>query len=459
LTATADKKRELTTNCHELPRTMPKKKTTKKTVKKTTKNTAAKQPARTSGAVFGPIERLAVAELTPDPANARTHDAANLAAIEASLRANGQYRPAIVNLTDEGQKVVVVGNGMLAAAKAIGWEWLECRACRLSPAQQRAISLADNRTAELADWDLAVLESLVDPMRDDTPDLADALLFDKLLPAAEPDTDEGPPAQTNRADELQAEWKTEAGQLWEIVGKEHTHRLLCGDSTNAEHVERLMGEAVAHVMATDPPYGVNFAGAKYNPKAKQWAGIANDKKQGDELSQWLASVLEVWMPRMAPDACFYLWTAPMQEGAAAATAAAAGIHIQGQIIWVKNQFTLGQADYQWRHEPCWYGYRKGAKHRWLADRKQDTIWSVDKVANAKYEHPHQKPLELYARPVRHHLHNGEIVADPFLGSGTTIIAAEQLGRKCYGMEISAAYCAVILQRCVDQRMTAHLVTA
>ena len=446
---------------------MPKKKTTTKTAaKKTAKKTAAKQPARTSGATFGPIERLAVAELTPDPNNARTHDAANLAAIEASLRANGQYRPAIVNLTEDGQKIVVVGNGMLAAAQKIGWEWLECRTCRLSPAQQRAISVADNRTAELADWDMEVLESLLEPMRDDTPDLADALLFEKLLPAAKPDTDEGAEPQTDRAEELQAEWKTEVGQLWEIVGENQTHRLLCGDSTQAEDVERLMDRERAQLMNTDPPYGVTYANDERPNPGVAKPRVANDTLTDAQLQAFLESCFRAAVAHaLLPNAAWYMWHAHLTQGyfAAAAAAAAANVVLHRQIIWVKPVLLLGRGQYHWKHEPCFMGWVKGNQPpdygEGNGERTQTTVWELPTVTQAErkeFNHSTPKPIKLFTIPLVKHTKPGEIAYEPFAGSGPQFIAAEQLGRRCYGMEISPAYCAVILQRCVDNGMEPHL---
>ena len=233
------------------------------------------------------------------------------------------------------------------------------------------------------------------------------------------------------------------GDLW-ILGD---HRILCGDSTSAEDVVRLMGEERAFLMATDPPYGVDFAGAKYNPRAKQWDGIANDKLQGGDLQAFIGSMLKAWFPVMAPSAAFYFWTAAMSEGAAAAAAIReSGLHIQSQIIWNKNCFVLGQVDYHWKHENCWYAFWKGKQHRWFGERDKSTVWEVHKVASNDYVHPMQKPTELYAIPQRHHTMPGEIVAEPFSSSGSQIIAAEMLNRRCMAMELEPKYVDVAVAR-------------
>jgi DNA modification methylase len=201
-------------------------------------------------------------------------------------------------------------------------------------------------------------------------------------------------------------------------------------------------------MATDPPYGVDFAGAKYNPRAKDWDGIANDKLQGADLRAFILAMLKAWLPHLDDSAAFYFWTAAMEEGAAAAAAAVreSGLHIQSQIIWNKNALVLGQADYHWKHENCWYAFWKGKQHRWYGERDKTTVWEVSKVAHSEYVHPMQKPVELYEIPQQHHTQQGEIVAEPFSGSGSQLIAAERLGRRCYAMEVAPVYVDVAVAR-------------
>jgi DNA modification methylase len=210
--------------------------------------------------------------------------------------------------------------------------------------------------------------------------------------------------------------------------------------------QALAGEK-AILCATDPPYGVDFAGAKYNPRAKQWAGIEGDKRTGTDLREWLGAGIAVWVAHCREDAAFYFWCAAMTEGAAAAAAITdAGLHIQSQIIWVKNALVLGQADYHWRHENCWYAFKKGAKHRWLGERDKTTVWEVKKVASADYEHPMQKPVELYATAIRNHTYPGELCFEPFSGSGTQILACEQLQRNCVAIEVHPPFVQVAIDR-------------
>lgn len=244
--------------------------------------------------------------------------------------------------------------------------------------------------------------------------------------------------------ELPKKAKTKLGDVW-TLGR---HRLVCGDSADATAVAKCCQSANAYLMATDPPYGVDFKGQKYNPRAKAWAGIEGDKRDGAILTAWLGDVIRAWLPQTHDRAAFYFWCAAMAEGAAAAAAAVreAGLHIQSHIVWVKNSLVLGQADYQWRHENCWYAFKKGKRHRWLGGRAQTTAWEVSKVTHGDYVHPMQKPVELYARSIQNHTRPGDVVLDPFLGSGTQIIAAEQLDRTCRGMELDPRHCDVIVQR-------------
>ncbi|MDE2104732.1 MAG: site-specific DNA-methyltransferase [Patescibacteria group bacterium] len=233
------------------------------------------------------------------------------------------------------------------------------------------------------------------------------------------------------------------GDIW-TLGR---HRLMCGDSANASDVLLLVQDQKLSLMATDPPYGVRFGEANHNPRAKQWDAIEGDAREGQLLRRWFASVLLVWLPMIRRDSAFYVWSASLKEGHRLYEAVEdAGLHVQGQVVWIKNVFALGQADYQWCHEPCWYAFFKGENHRWYGGRDKRTTWEVKKLANSSYLHPAQKPVELYARPIEWNTEKGDAIAEPFAGSGTQFIAAESLGRTCIGMEIDPVYCDVTLRR-------------
>ncbi len=222
---------------------------------------------------------------------------------------------------------------------------------------------------------------------------------------------------------------------------------MCGDSASEDDVRTLMRNDIASLMATDPPYGVRFGEGNYNPRAKQWDAIEGDARDEQGLRSWFASVLHVWLPRVRRDSTVYVWGAPLSAGHRLYEAIEdVGLHVQGQIIWVKDVFALGQADFQWCHEICWYAFFRGQNHRWYGGRDKRTTWQVKKVANSAYLHPAQKPVELYERPIEYGTLVSDVVAEPFCGSGTQIIAAEKLDRTCLAMEIDQTYCDVSLTR-------------
>jgi len=251
----------------------------------------------------------------------------------------------------------------------------------------------------------------------------------------------------DRAEALLEKWGVERGQIWEISGKAGTHRVMCGDSTDDGDVALLLGDAEPYLMVTDPPYGV-----EYDPTWRDEAGgqfgdgrtVQRGKVLNDDRSDW-SEVFRNW-----PSAVLYSWSPGGDHIIATGKAILdAGFQIRGQIIWRKSHFVLSRGAYHWQHEPCWYGVRSGSKAKWVGDRKQSTVWDLAGMNPAggcgekKTGHGTQKPVECMARPIRNHEGN---VADPFLGSGTTVVAAEQEGRICYGMEIEPKYAAVTLER-------------
>lgn len=378
--------------------------------------------------------------LTPDPNNARLHPDRNLESIMDSLAFYGQVKPVVVR---DQTGVVMAGNGTMAAAKAMGWTKLAAIRVPMTDAEAAGYGLADNRTAELARWDFEVVARLdriiseaggqnVGWSIEELTALRMDLVPRHVSPDKIPDTPSIPVSRI--------------GDLWSLGD----HRLMCGDATDARLCKKLFGGKRFLLLATDPPYGVDFVGQKYNPRAKAWAGIKGDRVQGEKLESFIETFLAAWIPNADRRSAFYFWTAAMQEGYAALQGIKnAGLHVQSQVIWVKNTLVLGQADYHWKHENCWYAFWKGEKHNWYGGRDKTSVWEVDKVANASYLHPMQKPTKLYETPMEHHTRPGEIVAEPFAGSGTQFIAAQTLGRVCYGMELDPVYCDVTLQRWAD----------
>jgi len=376
------------------------------------------------------IEDIPLEQLHNDPANVRKHGEQNLAAIKASLARFGQQKPIVVNRDG----VVVAGNGTLMAARALGWRTVKAVRTGLEGAEATAFAIADNRTAELAEWDESALQQQLAAIAIEDEELLAATGYDekelaRLAVAAAPEVTE------DEVPEPPADPITQPGDLW-ILGE---HRLLCGDSTKAEDVERLMDGETPRLMVTDPPYGVNYD-PEMRSTAKSVGKIANDDR---------ASWLDAWS--LFPGDVAYVWHASLFTSVVLADLESAGLRRVSMIIWKKPYATFSMANYHWQHEPCWYCVRPSGTRNWIGSPKESTVWDMTQPKDPygrsgedKTPHPTQKPVEAMARPMRNHDH--QIVYDPFLGSGTTLIAAEQLGRKCYGMEISPAYCDVIVKR-------------
>jgi site-specific DNA-methyltransferase (adenine-specific) len=233
----------------------------------------------------------------------------------------------------------------------------------------------------------------------------------------------------------------QAGEVWQL-GR---HRLLCGDSTEAEAVARLMTGVVAHLVATDPPYGVSYDG---NAHRREHSGgivyraIENDDLDPVALEAFLTDAFSAALPQVADDAAWYVWHASITRPAFLAALSAVGVAVHQEIVWIKESFQFSRSDYHWQHEPCLYGWRD--RHTFLGERNQSTVWQVQRQTD--HQHPTCKPTELWEIPMRNHLQPGEICLDLFAGSGTCVIAAQRTGAAAYAMELDPRYCDVILDR-------------
>jgi DNA modification methylase len=269
-------------------------------------------------------------------------------------------------------------------------------------------------------------------------DMLEAVANGERLPMpdlTQPVEDPGP--QIDRADELREKWQTERGQVWE-VGR---HRLMCGDCTDAEDVAETLNGASPPLMVTDPPYGVN-----YDPKWREDAaakgligfGVSRlGEVTNDDRADWTPA----WV--FSPSTIGYIWHGGLHAHIVRASLLDAGYELRGQIIWAKPSFAISRGHYNYQHEPCWYAVRQGNNAAWIGDHSQTSLWAIPRPVDTGLTHSTEKPLECMARPIRNHAGD---VYDPFLGSGTTMVAAEQLGRICYGMEIEPKYVAVTLER-------------
>ena len=331
---------------------------------------------------------------------------------------------------------VLGGNMRLLALKKSGAK--ECTAkivTGLTPEQKREFIIKDN--AAFGEWDMDLLSSswcdlpLVE-WGVDLPE--DWLVEEKTDPAdAEP--------QIDKAEELNKVWRVKPGDLWQIG----SHRLLCGDSTKKEDVGRVMGNDKPLLMVTDPPYGVEYDADWRNeakrPNGKPYGASAIGKVKNDDSADWT----EAW--KLFTGDVVYVFHAGVKSHEVADSLVSCGFEMRALICWAKNTFAISRGHYHHQHEPCWYAIRKGGTGHWVGDRSQTTLWEIDKPVKSETGHSTQKPLECMARPIRNH--DSEFVYDPFLGSGTTLIACENLKRRCFGIEISPDYVAVCLQRFED----------
>jgi site-specific DNA-methyltransferase (adenine-specific) len=384
-----------------------------------------------------------ISELSQDPANARKHNDRNIESIVASLRRFGQQTPIVI----DSSNVVRKGNGTIEAAKRLGWDTINCVVTDLKSSDAISYAIADNRTAELAEWDDEVLSAQLNGLLADDPELLEVAGFtEEELAELLADSEMQPEIIEDEVPEPPAEPITRSGDLW-ILGE---HRLLCGDSTKADDVERLMAGAKAELLNTDPPYGVSVAGGTHDPRDtknyRSGGKIQNDGLTGEKLAEFLEAAFSNAQAYLSAGAAWYVWYADTETAAfLKATCALGGMrHI---LVWVKPNFVFGRCDYHYRHEPVMYGWTPGAGHRWYGDRTQDSVWEAKVGLDLEKKlHPTSKPVSIASRPIQNHTKQGDVVADMFLGSGTTLIAAEQLGRKCYGMEISSQYVDVICNR-------------
>jgi len=381
--------------------------------------------------------------IRPDPENPRTgHD---LDAIAASLKELGWHEL----IKTDGAGVVSVGHGRLEAARLIGETHVPV--LRIDEARERAIArnVADNQTSALSAWDPKKLAAALDisPL---LAEMSAGLGLDNVIAGLDMGADVGDGAgdaepREDIAAELCEKWGTEPGQLW-ALGE---HRLLCGDSTKAEDVERVMGGEKADLVVTDPPYGVSYAEKNEFLNAADegnriQTAIENDHRTPEEMYAFWAQTWRTLKPSLA-DHCSYYMTGPQGGDILLLLLSLRdeGWTLKHMIIWAKNNHVLGRCDYHYKHEPIIYGWMK--KHRWYGDSGQTSLWEIARPSQSKF-HPTTKPTELYARAVANSSATKDLVLDPFSGSGTAIIACEQLGRRCRAIEISPGYVAVALQR-------------
>ena len=382
------------------------------------------------------VERRKVAKLVPYARNSRTHSDEQIGQIAASITEWGFANPVLID--ERGG--IIAGHGRVLAAKQLGLTDIPVMVAKgWTEAQKRAFVIADNKLTLNGGWDNDILRAEFGELEGLNFDLGKLGFNPEELagirdvrPDGATDPDEAPEPPANPV--------AITGDLWEL-GR---HRLLCGDSTSAEDTARLLDGAKPHLMVTDPPYGVEYDANWRNERVRQDGtpsdGRAIGKVSNDHQSDWR----EAWV--LFPGDVAYVWHAGLRARSVMASLEESGFNIRAQIIWAKQQFAIGRGDYHFMHEPCWYAVRKGKPGQWAGDRKQTTVWAIDKPHKSETGHSTQKPIECMKRPIENNSKPGDAIYEPFAGSGTTIIAAEMTGRVCYAIEIDPAYIDVIIQR-------------
>ena len=320
----------------------------------------------------------------------------------------------------------------------------------LSESQIKAFRLLANQSSNWAEWDEELLKLELQDLDAADYDLEltgfDTSELDAFL--ADFDGDGGSGEGGGLTDDDKIPDKpvtptTKTGDVW-LLG---SHRLMCGDSTDAGSVAVLLAGAEPHLMVTDPPYGVDYD-PDWRNQALRSDGSPSDGRavgtvENDDRSDW-RDAWELFGGDVA-----YVWHAGLHAQTVLDSLTACGFEPKSQIIWSKSNFAIGRSHYHWKHEPCWYAVRKGKTEHWGSDRKQTTVWDIDKPVKSETGHGTQKPVECMERPIRNNSKPGDSVYDPFSGSGTTLIAAEKTNRTCYAMEVSPAYVDVAIKRWQD----------
>ncbi|WP_462367646.1 site-specific DNA-methyltransferase [Ruminococcus callidus] len=375
-------------------------------------------------------------KLVPYANNARTHNKEQILKLRSSLREFGFVNPVII----DREYNVLAGHGRIEAAKAENISEVPCVfADHLTEAQKKAYILADNRMALDAGWDEELLSVEMQELQElgfdlsmtgfDEKELTDLLGADADGEAKEDDFDLS--AALEKAAFVQRD------DIW-TVGR---HKLMCGDATSAEDVSALMGDTKANLILTDPPYGVSF-------KSASGLTIQNDSMKNEEFYTFLLSSFQRMAEHLEKGGSAYVFHADTEGLNFRKAFIDAGFHLAGCCIWVKDSLVLGRSDYQWQHEPVLYGFMQNGKHHWYSDRKQTTIWHFDKPKR-NANHPTSKPLDLLGYPIGNSTQENGVVMDTFGGSGSTLMACEQMNRICYTMELDEKYASVILRRYVE----------
>lgn len=412
------------------------------------------------------IEYRKVGELLPYARNARTHSDTQVSQLAASIKEFGFNNPVAI----DADGMILCGHGRVMAAQKLGLtEVPTVCLSHLSDTQKKAYILADNKLALNAGWDNDMLKVELEDLKTSDFNLDLIGFSNEELDEIMNQDEEQEVEDDDYNVMVPEEPKAKLGEIY-ILGK---HRLMCGDSTSIQDVEKLMGggKYQADLLLTDPPYNVDYEGGT-DKKLK----IKNDNMEDQAFRQFLIDVYKAADHVMKPGAPFYIWHADSESANFRGAAKDMGWQIRECLIWVKNSLVLGRQDYQWRHEPCLYGWKAGAAHYFTDSRAESTVIedqvNVDKLSKDELKtlckklldpgiettvirekkpsindvHPTMKPVKLFGRLVKNSSKRNDIVLDLFGGSGTTMVACEQLNRRAYLMELDPAYVDVIIDR-------------
>ncbi len=372
------------------------------------------------------IKEIGIDKINVYENNPRINDKA-VKYVANSIKKFGFKNPIIIDKNN----IIVAGHTRYLASKKLGLKNVPCIiADDLTEKQIKAFRLADNKVSEFSQWDNDLLDLELGELSDLDIDMSEFgfdvddidFLEQEIIEDDIPDIPQEP--------------KAKYGDIYEL-GK---HRLMCGDSTNTDDIEKLMNGVKADLVITDPPYNVSYEGC-----TDEKLTIMNDIMSNDEFKKFLKSAFKCIYAVLKEGGCYYVWYADVEQINFATSLNEVGLKIRQQLIWNKNTITFSHKDYHWKHESCLYGWKEGKKHNWYNDRKQTTVLDFDKP-NRNREHPTMKPIDLISYLVNNSSKKDDVVLDSFGGSGSTLIACEQLNRKCYMMELDPKYVDVIIDR-------------
>lgn len=379
-----------------------------------------------------------VDKLIPYVNNARTHSAEQVNKLAGSIKEFGFINPVII----DGDNGILAGHGRVMAAKQLGLKKVPCVAADyLTEAQRKAYILADNKMALDAGWDNELLKVEIESLQEMGFDLEFTGFDEKELAELFASDTEAKEDNFDVDAELEKPCFSKTGDVWKL-GR---HRVICGDSTNLETYKRLMGDTKANLVCTDPPYFV---------KLKSTSGtIKNDNLSDEEGMKFLMKAFSCMHESMAKDASIYVFYATAKARVFHDAFEDAGFKVGAGLVWKKDRLVLTRTDWKYIHEPIIFGWRKDGRHRWYGDQKQVTVFEFDRIKSSKDDgcgHPSSKPVPLIAYLVKQCTQENGLVLDSFLGSASTLIACEQLGRICYGVELEPKFVDVAVKRYIQQ---------